>query len=183
MTTSLKTIIMIANMNIAAIVDTAFSRTPTALNSPSSTSISPGYCCCGEMDDTPIRLLGRNARDRRVELLKRVAAPLAARIQPFRPGLRYSLEEVLEPGAGARLQTFESDGRFQRLLRFLVSVLHLAAGQWNELVRNLDHRLLDLRREFLPGGIADRIRNDEAAETQSVGRILDELVGSISDNA
>src|SRR5215212_18094 len=135
------------------------------------------------MDDSPIRLLGRNARDRRVELLERVAATLAARIQPFRPGLRHSLEEVLELGVGARLQSFESDGRFQRFLRFFVSVLHLTAGQWNELVCNLDHRLLDLRRELLPRGIADRIRNNEAAETQSVRRILDELVGSISDNA
>src|SRR4051794_10488162 len=111
MTTSPKTMIMIANMKNAAIEDTAFSTAVTARSNPSSMPISPAAT----------DLIDRNSRDHRVEFLERIAAALAARIECFRPGLVDTLQQVPELLGLQRLEAHP--GGLQFLLGRLIGLL------------------------------------------------------------
>src|SRR3954449_2174637 len=109
MMTSLNTIIMMANMNTAAMVEAIFSILPTAHNIPSSKIHLPKCRSCSLRLFRILRLLGGDSRHRCVELLQRIAAPLAAAVQPLRPRLGDALHQVLEFRAGLGLQGFETN--------------------------------------------------------------------------
>src|SRR6266566_6938799 len=159
--------IMMANMKIAAIVDTAFSTAPSALNNPLSTLKSPQASCrCPH----PTDLFDRHGRDHCVELPKRVASVLATGIKALGPGLGNALQKVLELLGRRRLKAHPRGG--QGILGRLIGLLYGLAGGGNDLVRDIDHRLLDLGRKLLPGRVADGIGHDEASETYAVGRIF-----------
>src|SRR3954463_5193244 len=128
MMTSLNTIIMMANMNTAAMVEAIFSILPTARNIPSSKIHLPRCRSCSLRLFRILRLLGGDSRHRRVELLQRIAAPLAASVQPLRPRLGGALHQILEFPVDFGLQGFETDARcFQRFLGFIVCLLYLLA--------------------------------------------------------
>src|SRR3954471_889827 len=82
--------IMIANMKNAAMEDTTFSTAPNALNNASSTSTPPG------VPPRRDRSFGRNGGDQCVEFAHRIAAALAAGVEPFGPGLGDALQQFLE---------------------------------------------------------------------------------------
>src|SRR5262245_23165809 len=170
MMTSLNTMIMMANMNTAAMVEAIFSIVPTARNIPSNKIQLPKVLISQAAVFHISRLFGGDGRNSRVELLQRIAAPLAAPVQALRPRLGDALHQVLEFRVGFGLQGFEANaGRFQRLLGLIVRLLHLLAHGGDHLFSDVDHRLLDLRRELFPYVFADRIRHDETAEAEPVG--------------
>src|SRR5205085_7769387 len=126
MMTSLNTIIMMANMNTAAMVEAIFSILPTARNIPSSKIHLPRVSILQPAALRILRLFGGDGRHRRIELLQRVAAPLAATVQPLRPRLGNALHQILEFRVDPGLQGFETNaGGFQRFLGLVVRLLHL----------------------------------------------------------
>src|SRR6266850_2694604 len=106
MMTSLNTIIMMANMNTAAMVEAIFSILPTARNIPSSKIHLPKVSILQAAAVRILRLFGGDGRHRRVELLQRIAAPLAAPVQPLRPRFGDALHQVLEFRTSLGLQGF-----------------------------------------------------------------------------
>src|SRR5471032_500642 len=122
--------IMIANMKTAAIVDVTRSTAVKALRLALINLVSVGWgsgrlvvsrsavCACDSLD--------RHGSRGGIELLERVAAALAARIEPIRPGFRHALQKILEFGANLGLQRFEvNPGRCHGLFGGLVGLLHL----------------------------------------------------------
>src|SRR3954453_253157 len=97
MMTSPNTMIMIANMNTAAMVDAIFSILASPFNIPSSKIHLPRCLSC-RLRQPVLRLFGGNCRYRGVEFPERIAASLAAPVEPFRPGLGDALHQVLELG-------------------------------------------------------------------------------------
>src|SRR3954471_20637252 len=96
MMTSPNTIIMIANMKTAAMVDAIFSIAVSTFNIPSSKIHLPRVSILQAAASRILRLFGGNGRYRRVEFLQRVAAALAAPVQSLRPGPGDALHQVLE---------------------------------------------------------------------------------------
>src|SRR5437764_9403793 len=119
MMTSENTIIMIANMKAAAIDDAIFSSALTSLNVLSSNFRPP------RQSARPLSF-GRNGCDRRVEFPQRIAAALAAGIEPLRPVFSDAFHQILEFRTGLRLQGFEFDALgLHRPLDLVVGFLHL----------------------------------------------------------
>src|SRR5689334_25394495 len=104
MMTSPNTMIMMANMKTAAIVEAIFSTVPTARDIPSSKIHLPGVSILQPAVIRILRLFGWDGRHRCVEFLQRFAASLAAGIEPFRPRLGDALHQVLEFRIGLGLQ-------------------------------------------------------------------------------
>src|SRR5882757_10845645 len=96
MMTSLKTMIMMANMNAAATVEAIFSIVVSAFNIPSNKIHLPRVSIVQAAANRVLRLFGGNGRYRRVEFLQGVAAALAASVQSLRPRLGDALHQVLE---------------------------------------------------------------------------------------
>src|SRR5258707_13759673 len=176
MITSPKTMIMIANMNTAAIVEAIFSTTPSALNIPSSKIHLPRASILQSAMVCVLRLFGGNGGDRGVKFLQRVAAALAACVEPLRPRLGDAFHQILEFRIDLGLQGFKANLRFERFLGLVVGLLDLLTGRRDDFLGDVDHRLLDFRSQFLPGAVADRIGDDKAAESEPVSGIFDELV-------
>src|SRR3954463_16451490 len=112
MMTSPNTMIMMANMKTAAMVEAIFSTVPTARNIPSSKIHLPKVSILQPAVIRILRILrlfGRDGRHRCVEFLQRFGASLAAGIEPFRPRLGDALHQVLELRIGLGLQGFETD--------------------------------------------------------------------------
>src|SRR5258706_10783219 len=184
MMTSPNTMIMIANMNTAATVEAIFSIVASAFNIPSSKIHLPKVSILHSAANRVLRLFGGNGRYRRVEFPERVAAALAASVQSLRPGFGDALHQILELRVDLRRERIKTNALgFERLLGLVVRLLHRLAGGRNDLVGDVDHRLLDFRRQLLPGAVADRIGNDKTAEAEPVGGIFDELVGAIGNHA
>src|SRR5689334_18881353 len=99
MMTSENTIIMIANMKTAAIVEAIFSSALSARNTRSSNPVSP----------LSPPLLRRDRRNRSVEFLQGFAALLAAAVEAVGPGLVDALHQVLELRFRLRRQRLELD--------------------------------------------------------------------------
>src|SRR3954468_23060985 len=144
--------IMIANMNSAAIEDTAFSTTASALSDRSSKSNSSR--ATGERRAV-IELVGWNGPHHGAESAQRLAAAFSPRVQALRPGLGHAFQQLLEFIGLQRLEA--NAGCFEFCLGGLVGLLHFLAGGGDDLVRRIDHRLLDFGRELFPRGLADRI--------------------------
>src|SRR5437879_6057489 len=102
MMTSPNTMIMIANINTAAMVEAIFSSAPTTLNIPSSKIHLPRVPILQPLAVRVLRLFDGNGLDSRVEFLQRVAAALAPGVQSFRPVLCDALHQILEFRADLR---------------------------------------------------------------------------------
>src|SRR4051812_40590400 len=161
MMTSLNTMIMIANMNAAATVEAIFSMVLSVFNIPSSKIHLPKVSIVQATAARVLRLLGWNGGHAGVELLQRIAAALAAAVQPFSPGLGDALHQVLELRADLGREHVKANTlALERFLGLVVGLLNRLARGGNDLFGDIDHRFLDFRRQLLPGAVADRIGND-----------------------
>src|ERR1700730_18989514 len=142
--------IMMANMKHAAIAEVSFSIAFKALRLALITLVSvrwgSGQTLVEVLKRCRLELLWGHGGNGCLEFSQRVASALAAGVQSFRPGPGHALHKILEPGAGLRLQGFKAHPCcFHGFPGRLVGLLHLPADGGNDLFRDVDHRLLDLR--------------------------------------
>src|SRR6267154_138147 len=92
---------------------------------------------------------------------------------------------ILQAAANRVLRLFGGNGRYRRVEfpQRVAAALAAPVESFRSGLGDVRHRLLDLRCQFLPGAVADRIGHDEAAEADAVGGIFDELVGAVGDHA
>src|SRR6478735_3436297 len=179
MNTSVTTSSMITNMNTTAITVSARSSAP---------STSPARLITSSVSlldiGLPGALLGAARGEQIVELLQRGGGLLAAAVEPARPLLADALELVLDVGARRLRQRIEADAFVLHLLLGDFAFLFDAgAGLRRNRLRSLVHRLLHVVGQLVPDRLVDGIGDDEAAEADAFGGVLDQLVEAIGHDA